>query len=164
MFPGESSCIFVGCRGAPSCTPKDDHVMFKSRHARTRCEISKAELSTKKKSRPSQVYQSAGTQVVTEFRGPLDNGQRSTKFWLPPALFSRVRSLRVATVAVACSQVGPGVFLLVFLAPLMHPQRRSARHSSRVTCASATRIAEQNAARKKNLRRCMCSKAQVPKW
>ena len=97
----------------------------------------------------SHVHQSASAQVVTDFCGPLDNGQRSTKVWLPPALFSHVRSLRVATVAVACSQVGPGVFLLVFLAPLMHPQRRSARHSSRVTCASATRIAEQNAARKK---------------
>ena len=72
FFPGGSRCVFVGWRGAPLCTPKDEHVTFKSRRARTRCEISKAELSTKQKSRPSQVYQSTSTQVVTEFRGPLD--------------------------------------------------------------------------------------------
>ena len=53
-------------------SPKDEHVTFKSRRARTRCEISKAELSMKKETRPAQVYQSASTQVVTEFRGPLD--------------------------------------------------------------------------------------------
>ena len=78
--------------------------MFKSCDARTRCEISEAELSTKKKSRPSQVYQSAGTQVVTEFRGPLDNGQRSTKFWLPPARFSCVR-VRVVWCVLVVSRV-----------------------------------------------------------
>ena len=138
--------------------------MVKSRHARTRCEIPKAELSTNKKSLPSQVYQSAGTQVVTEFRGPLDNGQRSTKFWLPLALFSRVRARRGAIVAVLCSQVGPAVFLLVFLAPLMHSQRMSARRPSRVTCAGATRTPLENGARKKKLRGRMYGKAQVLKW
>ena len=45
----------------------------------------RTELTTKQKSWLSQVYQSASTQVVTEFRGPLDNGQKSTTFCLPPA-------------------------------------------------------------------------------
>ena len=146
MLPGGSSCVLLSFSRVLNAPPQEARATFKPRYARRPDAKCTAKRGAKTKSTSSQAHQRAGAQVVTEFCGPLDNGQRSTKFWLPPALFSRVRSLRVATVAVAFSQVGPGVFLLVFLAPLMHPQRMRARPSSRVRCAGAVRNTHQNAA------------------
>ena len=66
----------------------------------------------------------ADSQFVTEFCGPLDNGQRSTKFWLPLDLFSHVcaQSLHVAIVGVACAQVGPAEFCWFFSGPGCTPE------------------------------------------
>ena len=146
VLPGGSSCVLLNFSRALNAPPEDARMTFKSRHVRRRYAKCTAKRGAKTKSASSQAHQRAGAQVVTEFCGPLDNGQRSTKFWLPPALFSRVRARRGAIVAVLCSQVGPAVFLLVFLAPLMHPQRMRARPSSRVRCAGAVRNTQQNAA------------------
>ena len=61
--------------------------------------------------------------IVTRFRACVDFAWRCLRIRVCMRALSRVCSLRVASDGVTCAQVGPALFLLVFLAPFMRPRR-----------------------------------------
>ena len=99
VFPSGSNWAFVNFPRALDALPRMSPRSWR-RVARARAAKPSKKSARKRKSRSSFMLQGVGTQVVTEFCGPLDNGQRSTKFWLPPARFSCMRARVVRRVLV----------------------------------------------------------------
>ena len=89
--------------------------------------------------------------IVTRFRACVDFAWRCLRIHVCMRALSRVCLLRVASDGVTCAQVGPALFLLVFLAPFMRPRKMGLPFKSHRVRALPTQDLKSKSHREKNL-------------